>query len=95
MRYFVIATDPMTSELEKKFLDSLTGITWWHWLPNFWLIIDKKDNHTVASIRDSFKGISSTHRCVVLEVEPKTWAAMSKKDAQGRQMSDWLDENWK
>ncbi len=91
---FVISTDPLTAAETEALKDVIRPASWWHWLPNFWLVKDTKDELTAESIRDSIKRINTTARCVVLEVEPGTWAALTKKDAQGRDMGSWLKSTW-
>jgi hypothetical protein len=95
MKRFAVATDPMTAAQENKFKEALGGgVLWWHWLPNFWLLKDTQDRHTAASIRDIVFETNNTIRTVVLEIERSQWAALTKKDSQGRNMSDWLHSDW-
>jgi hypothetical protein len=91
---FVIATDPMTADEEKAFRKALGNMAWWHWLPNFWLVKDRFDRLNVFEIRDAVRGVNSTLRCLVLEVDHKTWAALTRPDAQGRDMAEWIKSTW-
>lgn len=91
---FIVATDPLTPDQEKIFHQKLLPAGWWHWLPNFWLIRDNTDSLTAASIRDSLRNINGSARCLVLEVDPITWAALTKKDQHGRGMAQWITDHW-
>lgn len=93
-RRFSLATDPLTPEEEKSLKEKLKGLAWWHWLPNYWLIIDTKDENTVNSIRDILFNINKTKRCIVLKIDKSTWSALSKKDAKGTDMCDWIKNDW-
>lgn len=94
--YFVISTDAMTSQAERAFADFIKSkAAWWHWLPNFWLVKDGKEQLTATIIRDKLSEIDSTRRCMVLQVEPITWSAMTRKDKGGREMGEWVRNNWK
>ncbi|HTV70624.1 MAG TPA: hypothetical protein VMF90_19005 [Rhizobiaceae bacterium] len=93
-RRFVVATDPLTPEQEKKFQESISNAGWWHWLPNFWLFKDYRDEHTTDSIRDILFKMDSTKRCIVLQVDRTTWSAVTKKDEKGRDMVQWIKDIW-
>ena len=93
-KYFCVSTDLMSSEQTKALKEAIGKAGWWHWLPNFWLVKDTSGTLSVTSIRDAIYEISSKTRCVVLEVNPETWAALTKPDEQGRDMADWIRKNW-
>jgi hypothetical protein len=91
---FVVSTDPMKAAQEKQFKDALGETAgWWHWLPNFWLIIDHGDLD-VASIRDMIHKVDSSVRAIVLEVEEINWAALTRPDSEGRDMAAWIKSSW-
>jgi hypothetical protein len=92
---FVMATDPISAEEEKKLKDFFGSAGWWHWLPNFWLIRDNSERLSATSINQEFHRINSAARCIVLEVDEIFWAACTKTDAQGRDMATWLRDTWK
>lgn len=95
MKYFVVATDPMTPDDEKTFRASLSeSVAWWHWLPNFWLLRSRDDDLDAKGIRDTLRRTAGEIRCMVLEVDPITWAAMTKKNAKGKSMTEWLGKHW-
>ncbi len=91
---FLIATDPLTSDEERRLKDALGKAGWWHWLPNFWLVKDSSDSLTPKKISDVIFEINNTVRCLVYEIEPVGWHARTKKDASGRSMTEWLFKSW-
>jgi hypothetical protein len=91
---FTVATDPLTPDKEKALSEALKDVAWWHWLPNFWLVHDPNAKYTAMAIRDTIRRIDATVRCLVVEVEPVTWAALTRKDAQGRDMAAWIRTRW-
>ena len=92
---FVVGTDTLTAEQVKVFKDSLTAdAAWWYWLPNFWLVKNRSETLTAAAIRDAVKRAAPNARCFVMEVNNGSWAALSRKDAKGRNMTDWIKETW-
>ena len=91
---FVIATDPLSRDEEKALIKFINRYGWWHWLPNFWLVQDGKDVLTVDKIRDEIHEINKTKRAWVFEVEPISWAALTKEDSQGRDGTDWVGRHW-
>ena len=95
-KYFIVSTDSMTADQEKLFHGKIREhrLGWWHWLPNFWLILDSGDDLTAAEIRDFVGDVARSVRCMVLEVDPRAWAGRTRPDAQGRDMADWVKRNW-
>lgn len=91
---FVIATDPLTADQEKALKEVLDAARWWHWLPNFWLVLDESESLSSEEIRDAVMRINSTARAIVIETDSVTWAALTKKDSKGRDMSTWLHNYW-
>jgi hypothetical protein len=93
-RRFVIATDPLTSDEEKELQKFFKGHGWWKWLPNFWLAVDLTDTLTTVAIRDRIHEINKSKRAWVLQVEPISWASLTREDSQGRDGTDWIKRNW-
>ena len=91
---FVIATDPLSTDEEKAFIEFIKRYGWWHWLPNFWLAQDSSDVLTVTKIRDEIHKINAAARAWVFEVEPVTWSALTKEDSQGRDGTDWMQRHF-
>jgi hypothetical protein len=90
----VVATDPLSAEQERTLKNALNVAKWWHWLPNFWLIVDEADSLSADSIRDEIHKIDVTKRAMVIEVDHKIWSACTKKDTKGRDMVDWIRNTW-
>lgn len=94
-RKFVLATDPLTAEQEKSLADKLSPAVYWHWLPNFWLIVDKSETLTASAINKFIAEITDrSRRCLVTQVEAQRWAAQTRKDDKGNDMADWIRRNW-
>jgi hypothetical protein len=91
---FMVSTEVMTAEEEKKIKEIFSGAGWWHWLPNVWLVRDGNEKLTASKIAEEFGKINSSAQCLVLEVDKKTWSARSKPDPNGRKLSDWIKETW-
>jgi hypothetical protein len=54
MKRFVMAAGGMSSEDEKKVIAFFreNGASWWKWIENFWLIVDRKETLSTVKIRD-------------------------------------------
>lgn len=91
-RRFVISAMEISTEDEKNFIEYLrtNRLGWWHWLNNFWLIVDKHDNITAANLRDELKKYSGFRRGIVMQVEKVTWAGF-RDDPK---MFDWVKSTW-
>lgn len=91
-REFVVATVNLSEEEEAALANTFAGKGWWHWIPNFWIVIDPTDQLTPSSIRDSIRTITNGQKvALVLEIEGKTWAAMTRKDPDGKDnAAAWL-----
>jgi hypothetical protein len=94
-RRFIMMTDALTEAEEQALAAAMEEPpVWWHWLPNSWLVVDRSDVTTATSIRDKFQAITSTKRCMVIEVDHKQWAGMTRPDSQGRSMTEWIEHFW-
>lgn len=96
-RRFVIGVDKFTAEQHTRFKDSIDGdsIYWWHWIDGMWLITTDDEDITTSTIRDKIKEINASASAVVFEFpEDITWSALGIKNAEGKQLSDWLRGVW-
>lgn len=93
---FVVSTDAMSEAEEKLFRAAITGMggKWWHWLPNFWLIVDPTETIKPTDIRNSVKKINGNVRAMVIQVEPKGWSGLTKPGPNGKGMVDWIRLHW-
>lgn len=92
-RRFIISTETLSPDKEAKLKTEIGSVIWWHWLPNTWLIIDTSDTVSVSSLRDAVRRVSTSTECLVLEVDHKSWSALTRKTVNGR-LSDWVKKNW-
>lgn len=98
MKRYVLAVDSSTKEQNDAFLAfvKVTGLGWWHWLDNFWLLADDSDNLSAVTIRDKanecYPGV---HKLVLqLDQTGDTWAGFGPKTDR-RDMFTWLRNTWK
>lgn len=98
-RKFVVATDPLNADQEKSFIEKFkvySGLGWWHWLPNFWLVIDVTNNLDASTLNSFVREISGAKaRCIVFEVKGHTdWAAQTRTNDAGQDMARWIKDEW-
>lgn len=95
MRKFSVAVERMSKEEQQAFVKFCRSkkLGWWHWIENFWLIVDNTDTLSVAEIRDKIREITGGTPCVVLAVrEAGSWAGTKRKNKDN--MFDWVRKNW-
>jgi len=97
-KQFVIALNSTTEEQEKMFLEYIksNGFGWWHWIDNFWLVVDTQDKLSAEKLRDDLENIFPKVRKLVIEIfsESSTWAGYGPNGEQ-RNMFNWLHNTWK
>lgn len=95
-RRFVIGVAGLDDEQNKQFRKYIAAKgAWWHWIDNFWLMTTKNEMVTAEEIRDKIGQIKPDVRAVVFEFPADvTWATYGGKNAQGKNMSDWLVSPW-
>jgi hypothetical protein len=95
-RRFVIAAEGLTDEQETEFRTYIkTKGAWWHWIANFWLLTTTDQKLNTAEIRDQLKTLNGDVTTVVFEFpEDVDWATFGKKNASGKEMTEWLKESW-
>jgi hypothetical protein len=94
MKYFVVALSPINEVQSKLITAQFTGKAWWHWIDNFWLVVDSSDTASCASIRDELHKIVPTARKIVLAVDPikDGWAGAGPRTPQD--MFEWVIGHW-
>ena len=95
-RYFVVGTDLVSKEQDKRFrewVDQEDGVTWWHWIEGVWLLSTFEHEMTVAAIRDKIGEIAPGTTNLVLEVTPDTWAGHGPS-SEKKNMFSWLKKEW-
>jgi hypothetical protein len=96
IKRYVVATEALTEEQQRAFAARLPQpqFGWWHWLPNFWLVVDTYGTTNADYIRDQLASVSGI-QSFVGEVEPKFWSGMFTQDKMRRDaMAMWLTEHW-
>lgn len=95
--FFIVAAQNLSKEQEKVLIAYLgqNGCGWWHWIENYWLIVDPRQILTTEIIRDEISRISNNQsRSLVLEVQANSnWNGYGPNSPE-RNMGKWLDENW-
>lgn len=93
---FVVGVDSMSDEQEQKFLEYIrkNGYGWWHWLNNFWLIVDGEGKLTASQLRDTLKSIVPNVNLLVIDVEGKqNWSGFGPRSEE-RNMFNWIRKTW-
>lgn len=94
MRKFIVTIEESTEEQDNLFLDYIkeNEFNWWHWIKNFWIIIDYKDTINSLTLRDKVSEIYGS-RNLVLEFEKKGWGGFGPNSDEpgGKNMFNWLN----
>jgi hypothetical protein len=96
MKRFVVAVEGL-SESQHAELGVFIGknnLSWWHWIENFWLLVDLDDELTAAEIRDALNMIAPGNRKFVIEIVGNDhWAGYGPNKGD-RNMFTWIHETW-
>ena len=94
---FVIGIQTTTAEQDKAFISFIesNGITWWHWIGGFWLLVDPQGAMTEMVLRDKLRETHPEARSLVICVPESTvgWAGFGPNTAE-HDMSSWIRETW-
>lgn len=94
---FIVAIDRSNQEQNKAFLDYIQSqnLGWWHWIENFWLLVDTNNKLTAAAIRDKLDELypSITNMVIELSASWDTWAGFGPSTKE-RDMFQWLKDTW-
>lgn len=95
-KMFVVGINNMTNDEAKQFINYIRDqkLAWWHWINNFWLLVDAYDTMSCSEIRDKLNLISHGKRNLVLEVSPKTWSGFGPNSAN-KDMFKWIKNQWR
>lgn len=92
---FTVATDSATDEQNEAMVEYIRsrGLTWWHWIHNYWLIADAEGELTASELVDDLKRIYPEVNTVVLELraDGDTWAGWGPR----AKFFTWLRKEWK
>lgn len=95
-RKFIISLSESDFESEKNFWTSLSqikNITWWHWLPTTWLVIDTTGKIDIKYLTDLVGLHFPKSNFLISEVEVKTWIGKGQTINE-KSMFDWLKKFW-
>ncbi len=93
---FIVGMDTITEEQEKAFLKYLktTRLAWWHWIDNFWLIVDRSEKFTAEKLQNEIKKLIPLERLLVIEVKGGApWSGFGPK-TEKLNMFNWLLYTW-
>lgn len=96
MKKFIIALDNSNSEKNDKFLEYINdnNLNWWHWINNFWIVIDSEDSLTALDLRNVVYEIFKEN-AFVMEFQKDSWGGFgpSSDKPDGKNMFNWLHKN--
>lgn len=97
-RRFVVLTQSNEKSHNDKFLEFIkaSGLSWWHWLPNSWLLTTRKEAVKASVIRDAVREAFKDSHCLVLELNDgeDTWSGFGPA-SEKKNMFSWIHDNWK
>jgi hypothetical protein len=66
--------------------------TWWHWIPNFWLVVTHNDRIGPDAIRDQINVLTGGAYSVVIEVQGTLgWAGWGPSEGP---FFNWIRDEW-
>ena len=92
---FAIGLQAATPAQEAAFRSHLEtiGAGWWHWIPNFWLVISWNDGTSAENFRDALKECAPGCNSMVIEIEgTATWYGFGPIEGT---FFGWMHETWK
>jgi hypothetical protein len=96
-RFFIVGIEGITPEQDKEFIrwaHDENGFGWWHWIPNFWLLVGHRENVGCEEILDYLNSVAHNKNKLVLQVTPTTWAGFGPTGPK-KNMFDWIRQNWR
>jgi hypothetical protein len=99
MKRFVVLLNTVTEAQNESFKKFITdsGLGYWHWLPNTWLLYTGDDDTDLSavSLRDKIGEFYPHVRCLVLEFnkDGDNWSGYGPKGDK-KNMFTWLHQNW-
>ena len=69
MSRFLVAVASSTPEQDLSFKNALTGMAWWHWIPNFWLITDSENIWDALRILEQVKVSYPNVNCFIQQLD--------------------------
>ena len=94
---FVVLLDNTTPAQNKAFLARVRGeLSWWHWIQDAWLLVDRKGEWTASKLRDLANECYPTVDKIVLEFREDgidTWATYGP-NTPDRSIAKWIKTTW-
>lgn len=94
---FIVGLNSSTKEQNEYLLDFIKQhrMAWWHWIDNFWLLIDYDEKFSTVEVRDQLnKTHPGIHTIVIRLKEASTnWAGFGPSSKE-RDMFEWLKNAW-
>jgi hypothetical protein len=100
---YIIALDSSTEGQNNAFRRFIkdSNFSWWHWIENFWLLIDSAGEYNSEKIRDKvdelFPGVYNL--VIELNEDYDTWQGFGPagggEEKEKGNMFTWLRDNWK
>jgi hypothetical protein len=95
-RRFVVAVDGLTPDAEasfRKYIDDI-GAGFWHWIPNFWLLVIDDDEIAAEAISNKLHDMKASRNLVLEFPRDLDWKGWGRKNARGKNMFEWLETTW-
>ncbi len=88
---FIVLTDGASTEEQLALHNMLSKeFSWFHWMPQAWVLVDARGLHTAASLRLRIGATCPGLTVVVFDVPPgANWACFTPPAWQ-----KWLNETW-
>jgi hypothetical protein len=96
MRRFAVGISALATEDQKAFLEFANshGMGWWHYVSDFWLLIDWNDKVSPDQIRNFLMTSTSSKIGIVIEIIGEdNWSGFAPKDELEKTFA-WLHKNW-
>ncbi len=94
-RRFAVGVQGATPDEEKRLRDYFDTLgTWWHWIPNFWLVIVRDDNINPNILRTNVHAIAPKRNMVVEVAHGSAWAGQGPVEPPNESYFGWMRNIW-
>lgn len=95
---YAVATNPMSVAQNESLIDYIKqkDLAWWHWIGNFWLLIDYNEKVDCISLRDDLSKLFPGLHFIILDVTTagSGWWGGFGPNAGDKNMFEWLENTW-